>query len=77
MGGGPEFVGGLIPPFFVTITPVKFQFRTVINLLLIFSTTKNFKNLKIAPQGAVGGGPDIFFGLESLHFCELGAHAKF
>ena len=29
------------------------------------------------PQGALCGGPEISLGLESVYFCELGAHAKF
>jgi hypothetical protein len=58
-GGVSEFFGGLISPFFVRINPL-WSFRTLTDLLLKFSK-KNFKNLKIAHQGARGWGSEFYF----------------
>ena len=57
--GVSEFFWGLISPFFVRINPLR-SFRTLTDLLLI-NFFKTLKNLKIASQGARGGGPNVIF----------------
>ena len=72
--GLPNFLGGLLSPFWVSINPLS-SFRTLANILILF-LKKNLKKNKNCPPDGQGRG-ELFFWLESSYFCDLGAHAKF
>ena len=52
------------------------NFKTVALTLLGETAHFCFCSPKMTLLRGIGGVPEIFFPLESYHFCELGAHAK-